>query len=78
MDTNNYDSIDIKITEGADCGASTAAQVAAVAHYTDHGQDDVVSARFYDFTIDPALDSSKFCIFVTCDNVFFGCDELTL
>ena len=78
VDTNSDDNIDIKITDGADCDASTAAQVATVAHYTDHGQEDVVSAKFYDFTIDPAMDSSQFCIFVTCDNAFFGCDELTL
>lgn len=78
VDNNGYDNIDIMITDGADCEASTSSELAAVAHYTAYGQDDVYSAMVYDHIINPTLDSDKFCIYVTCDNHVFGCDDLSL
>ena len=63
VDNNGYDDIDIMITDGADCEASTSSELAAVAHYTAYGQDDVYSAMVYDHIINPTLDSDKFCIY---------------
>ena len=78
VDNNGYDDIDIMITDGADCEASTSSELAAVAHYTAYRQDDVYSAMVYDHIINPTLDSDKFCIYVTCDNHVFGCDDISL
>lgn len=74
-DANNDDDIDIYVTDGADCSASSYSSY--LLHYTNYHQNDVYDHSVTDATIAPAVPSSKICIFLECDNIGSQCDDIS-
>ena len=75
----NDDVLDIRIADGTiyPCGAGLTHNPSTIVHYTDHHKNDVSSAKLYDFTVNPAKDSTSFCIYITCDNDLLSCDNIS-
>ena len=74
----NDDVLDIRIVDGTiyPCTEGEISDASTIVHYTDHHKNDMYSAKFYDFTVNPVKDSTSFCIYITCDNALFSCDNI--
>jgi hypothetical protein len=71
-DKNKDDHIDIKVTDGEDCGF-----YGDIKYYDDHFVNDINTYAVYDQTMDYQF-ADDFCITFTCDNEKQGCDKLDI
>lgn len=72
-DVNYNDDIDIRVTDGNDCSSSVS--LSNTRHYVEHFKDDKTTHSVYDQYI-TNLNPRNFCIIITCDTLFVGCDGI--